>query len=95
MVERLFRAYFTEGRHVGRIDDLVDLATDVGLDADEVRTALAESTYAPAVTADLEQARAYGISAVPFFVLDGRYGVAGAQAPEVIAQALAQAAASE
>lgn len=92
MVERLFRAYFTEGRHVGRIDDLVDLATDVGLDEREVRTALAKSTYAPAVTADLEQARAYGISAVPFFVLDGRYGVAGAQTPEVIAQVLAEAA---
>lgn len=93
MVERLFRAYFTEGRHLGREDDLVDLATDVGLDAEEVRSALAEGTYAAAVTADLEQARAYGISAVPFFVLDGRYGVAGAQSPDVIAQALAQAAA--
>lgn len=94
MVERLFRAYFAEGRQLGRIDDLVALAAEVGLDPDEVRAALDDGTYAPAVAADLEQARAYGISAVPFFVLDGRYGVAGAQSPDVIAGALAEASAA-
>ena len=44
------------------------------------------------VVADLEQARAYGISGVPFFVFDGRYAVAGAQPREVMAQALTRAA---
>jgi predicted DsbA family dithiol-disulfide isomerase len=94
MVERLFRAHFAEGRQLGGIDDLVALAAEVGLDPDEVRAALDDGTYAPAVAADLEQARAYGISAVPFFVLDGRYGVAGAQSPDVIAGALAEASAA-
>lgn len=82
MEERLMSAYFTEGRHVGRIDDLVALAADVGLDATEARTALEASEYLPAVRADQEQARAYGITGVPFFVIDGQYGVSGAQPAE-------------
>lgn len=92
MVERLFRAYFEEGRHIGRTDDLVALAVDVGLDEAEVRAALADRRYADAVEQDFAQARAYGISGVPFFVVDGRYGVSGAQGAEVFAQALTQVA---
>ena len=81
MEERLMSAYFTEGRHVGRIDDLVDLAVEVGLDAEEARTALESSTYLAAVRQDQAQARAYGIQGVPFFVIDGQYGISGAQPP--------------
>ena len=80
--ERLFRAYFTEGKHVGRVDDLVALAVEVGLDADETRSALESAEYLDAVRADQAQARAYGINGVPFFVIDGQYGVSGAQPPE-------------
>ena len=86
MAERLMSAYFTEGRHVGRIDDLVDLAAEVGLDADETRAALESETYLAAVRADQEQARQYGINGVPFFVIDGKYGVSGAQPAEAFAQ---------
>ncbi|MGW0039748.1 DsbA family oxidoreductase [Gordonia sp. NPDC003376] len=93
MAERLFRAYFTEGRHVGRVDDLAELAGEIGLDADAARASLESGEYADAVEADLAQARAYGISGVPFFVLDGRYGVSGAQSPEVFAGALRKIAA--
>jgi predicted DsbA family dithiol-disulfide isomerase len=82
MEERLMSAYFTEGRHVGRIDDLVALAEEVGLDAAEARTALETSAHLDAVRADQAQARAYGINGVPFFVIDGQYGVSGAQPPE-------------
>ncbi|WP_309128514.1 DsbA family oxidoreductase [Microbacterium sp.] len=81
MEERLMSAYFTEGRHVGRIDDLVELAVEVGLDADEARAALESAEYLDAVRADQAQARAYGINGVPFFVLDGQYGISGAQPP--------------
>ncbi|UPW09922.1 DsbA family oxidoreductase [Gordonia terrae] len=88
LVERLFKAYFEEGRHVGRPDELADLAADIGLDRDEVIAALDSGAYAPAVAADIDQARAYGISGVPFFVINGKYGVSGAQAPEIFAQAL-------
>ena len=92
MAERLFHAYFEEGRHVGHDADLADLAADVGLDREEVLAALRAGTYADAVDADLEQARAYGINGVPFYVIDGRYGVSGAQDPTVFEQGLRQAA---
>lgn len=82
MEERLMSAYFTEGRHVGRIDDLVALAEEVGLDGEEARSALESSEYLAAVRADQAQAQAYGINAVPFFVIDGKYGVSGAQPAE-------------
>jgi len=88
MEERLMSAYFTEGRHVGRVDDLVTLAAEVGLDADEARAALESAEYLDAVRADQAQARAYGINGVPFFVIDGKYGVSGAQPPEAFENVL-------
>ncbi|MBA4023419.1 MAG: disulfide bond formation protein DsbA [Gordonia sp.] len=81
-VERLFKAYFEQGRHVGRDEELADLAADVGLDRDAVLAALDSGEFADAVAADIDQARAFGISGVPFFVVNGKYGVSGAQAPE-------------
>ena len=92
LAERLFRAYFTEGRHVGRIDELVELGAEVGLDADAAREALDSGRYAAAVQADIAQAQAYGINGVPFFVIEGKYGISGAQPAEVFAQALTQVA---
>ena len=93
MVERLFRAYFTEGEHIGQVDSLARLAAEVGLDPTEVRAALTSQEHLPAVHADQEQARAYGIQGVPFYVIDGRYGISGAQDPDVFASALTQVAA--
>jgi predicted DsbA family dithiol-disulfide isomerase len=92
MVERLFAAHFVEGRHVGRVDDLVELAVQVGLEAATVRAALEDGSHDAAVQADIDQAHAYGITGVPFFVVDGRFGISGAQAPRFFARALAQAA---
>jgi predicted DsbA family dithiol-disulfide isomerase len=92
MKERLLRAYFVEGRHVGHEDDLAELAAEVGLDHEAALTALRDGTYRDAVDADIAQARAYGITGVPFFVIDSRYAVSGAQDPELFAQALRQAA---
>ncbi len=88
LVERLFSAYFEEGRHVGKVDELVALGSDVGLDADALRTALEDGTYTDAVAQDIAQARAYGIQGVPFYVIGGKYGVSGAQRPEVFTRAL-------
>lgn len=93
VVERLFRAYFEEGRHLGRDGDLVALGAEAGLDADKTRAVLEQGTYADAVQADIAEARAYGIQGVPFYVINGRYGVAGAQHPQTFAAALRQAAA--
>ncbi|WP_194419776.1 DsbA family oxidoreductase [Microbacterium abyssi] len=88
MEERLMSAYFTEGKHVGRIDDLVELAAEVGMDADATRDALNNDRYLPAVRQDQAQARAYGIQGVPFFVVDGQYGISGAQPPEAFTNVL-------
>ncbi|WP_309573338.1 DsbA family oxidoreductase, partial [Deinococcus sp.] len=90
MKERLLRAYMTEREHVGELDTLVRLAQEVGLDAAGVRTALEAGTHAAAVRQDETQAHTLGISGVPFFVLGGKYGVSGAQSPEVLGSALAQ-----
>lgn len=88
MKEALMSAYFVEGRHVGRIDGLVELATAVGLDAAETREVLESDRYLTDVRQDQAQARAYGITGVPFFVIDGQYGVSGAQPAETFANVL-------
>ena len=93
MNERLLSAYFVEGRHVGRVEDLADLAAEVGLDRDDVVRSLEAREYSDAVRVDMVEARQYGINGVPFFVIDGRYGISGAQPPEVFVEVLSRAAA--
>ena len=88
MKERLLRAYFTEARHVGRIEELADLAADIGLDRAAAEQALQSGAFAKAVDEDKEQAQAYGIRGVPFFVIDGKYAVSGAQESDTFLQAL-------
>ncbi|MFF1879014.1 DsbA family protein [Leifsonia sp. NPDC058230] len=90
MAERLFKAYFTEGRHIGRIEDLGDLAADIGLDRDAVVASLESEEFLSDVRADQGLAQEYGIQGVPFFVIEGRYGVSGAQDPATFAQVLEQ-----
>ena len=90
--ERLLRAYFVEGRHIGRDEELADLAVEIGLDRDDVLRSLATDEHLEAVRDDQRQAMAYGIHGVPFFVLDRRYGLSGAQPPEAFAAALEQLA---
>jgi len=89
--ERLDRGTFTEGLAVSDHGELTALAVEAGLDEAEVRDVLAGDRYADAVRDDQAQARAYGITGVPFYVLDGRYGVSGAQPAEHFLQALTQA----
>jgi predicted DsbA family dithiol-disulfide isomerase len=90
MKERLLKAYFVDGRHVGRIADLADLAAEIGLDHDEVVSVLTEERFLPDVKADVAQAEAYGIQGVPFFVFDEKYGVSGAQETQTFANVLEQ-----
>ena len=86
--ERLMRGYFTENVAADDRETLVRLATEAGLDADEARAVLASGEYADAVREDEELARRIGINGVPFFVLGRRYGVSGAQTPDVLLEAL-------
>ena len=91
MKERLMHAYFSEGLPIGESETLVKLATEVGLDAGKARIVLASETYADEVAADEREARTLGISGVPFFVIDEKYGISGAQPSELFQQALEQA----
>ena len=90
MKERLLKAYFVNGEHVGRIPDLVAIAVELGFDADEVTEALESHRFLADVKADVAQAVEYGIQGVPFFVIDGKYGVSGAQEAAAFANVLAQ-----
>jgi len=91
MKERLFRAYLSEGRLISDPQVLLELAAEVGLDADEVSGLLATDLHRDAVRADEAEARELGIDGVPFFVFDGRLAVSGAQPAEVFSRALEQA----
>ena len=90
MKERLLKAYFVDGRHIGRVPDLADLAAEIGLDRADVERALTQEEFLGAVKADVAVAAQYGIQGVPFFVFDGRYGVSGAQDASTFANVLSQ-----
>ena len=91
MKEALLKAYFVDGGHVGRIDDLADLAAEARLRPRRgACAALTDDEYLAAVKADLAQAAEYGINGVPFFVFDGQYGVSGAQETATFANVLEQ-----
>jgi predicted DsbA family dithiol-disulfide isomerase len=90
MKERLLKAYFINGEHVGRIEDLADIAAEIGLDRDDVVRALESNEFLADVKADVALAGEYGIQGVPFFVIDGKYGVSGAQEAETFANVLSQ-----
>ncbi|MEO7131502.1 MAG: DsbA family oxidoreductase [Dermatophilaceae bacterium] len=90
-IERLMKAYFTDGLPVGDRDTLVQLASEIGLDGPSVHAMLESEGYGNHVRSDEATAKMLGIEGVPFFVFDRKYGVSGAQPPEVFTQALQQA----
>jgi predicted DsbA family dithiol-disulfide isomerase len=85
--ERLLRAHFTEGADLSDPETLAGLLGEVGLPPDRVRAVLAGTEYAEAVRADVEEAHALRANGVPFFVIDRRYGISGAQPAEVFLHA--------
>lgn len=82
MEERLFQAYFAEGADLNDHEVLAGLAAEVGIPAEDARVVLDSDAYRRDVEADIAQAAAYGITGVPFFVVNGRFGIAGAQGPD-------------
>jgi predicted DsbA family dithiol-disulfide isomerase len=77
--ELLFKAYLTEGKNVNDLDTLSKLGIEVGLDSEEVSQVLNSDTYGAEVKKDQEEANAIGVQGVPFFVLDNKYAISGAQ----------------
>lgn len=90
MKEALLSAHFEQGVDTGSNEALQGLADSVGLDPAETAEVLASDKYSDAVRADGVRARELGVSGVPFFVLDNKYGISGAQPSEVFEQALSQ-----
>ncbi len=88
--DALLAAYFEDVRDVSDPAVLREVAVGAGLEAAEVDDVLAGHRYRDAVSADIEQARAYGAGGVPFFVFEGAYAVSGAQPVEVFADVLDQ-----
>jgi predicted DsbA family dithiol-disulfide isomerase len=91
LVERLFTAQFLEGQNVGATAVLARLAAECGEDEAETLVYLRGDEDADAVRAQFERAQRMGITGVPFFILAGRYGIGGAQPPELMLGALRQA----
>ncbi|MGZ3752663.1 MAG: DsbA family oxidoreductase [Mucilaginibacter sp.] len=86
--EALFKAYFTDGKNIDDEDTLIELGVSIGLNADEIKQTLASEAFADAVKHDIAEAQYLGIQGVPFFVMNNKYGVSGAQAVPVFVETL-------
>ena len=93
MKERLLRAYFMDGLDIGDPEVLADCAAEIGMDRDHTYDFLASGRGADEVRADLDEASDHGITAVPTYVVNGRWAIPGAQEPETFAQVLRKMAA--
>lgn len=82
MNERLFKAYFTEGKHIGDHATLSNLAEEVGLEKSEVESMLAGTAFTAEVRSNEQEGSLLGITGVPFYVINRKYGISGAQPPE-------------
>jgi len=91
LVEQLFRAYFIEGRLLTDTEQLVEVARAAGFPESEIRAMLASGTGRSAVEAEDREARAVGISGVPFFIFNGKTAVSGAHEPATLLEAIAAA----
>jgi predicted DsbA family dithiol-disulfide isomerase len=91
MEEQLFKSYFTQGKNIADHDTLIELATAIGLDDKAVKKVLSGNEYADAVERDIYEARQIGVRGVPYFVLNDRYAVSGAQPTETFLGALNKA----
>ncbi len=89
--EAFLHAYFVEARNLADHEVLVDIAVTTGLEEHEVRAVLSSDAHDAEVEADVRQARAYGATGVPFFVVDSAFGISGAQSVEAFADVLERA----
>jgi predicted DsbA family dithiol-disulfide isomerase len=91
VVEALFHSYFTKGREIGNLDSLAEIASDCGLNREEVEQFLASDRAVQEVRAEEATGHRLGIRGVPYFVLNGSISISGAQPPEIFVSALQQA----
>lgn len=89
--ELIFKVYFTDGKDVSEIETLVELGKNVDLDENEIRNMLASNQFKEEVQNDIVEAQKIGVRGVPFFVLDRKYAISGAQPQEVFSETLEKA----
>lgn len=92
VLERLFAAFWIEGRDISNSTELATIAAEAGLDGDEIARRLADDCDVAAVTADIRHATEIGVKGVPTFILARKYAVSGAEEPEALAKAIRQIA---
>jgi predicted DsbA family dithiol-disulfide isomerase len=90
MTDRILRAYYTESKHIGDHATLILLAKEVGLDEESVKSMLDSDDMSNEVRADQQEAAELGIRSVPFFLINRKYAITGAQASETFEQAINQ-----
>lgn len=89
--EVLFRSYFTDGKNIGDLPTLLEIGKEIGLDTEQLKPVLENGSFSDDVRKDIYEAQQIGVSGVPFFVLNRKYGVSGAQDPVVFLQVLEKA----
>lgn len=89
--ELLFEAYFRDGRHIGESEILVEIAKSLGFSQEETQAFLESDRYSAEVRDEEQLAARFGINGVPFFVINRKYGISGAQAVEYFKEALSKA----
>ncbi len=89
--EHLFHAFFTEAKNIADLKTLTQIGIEIGLEEFEIKTAFTDEKYAALVKEDIKEGQQIGVQGVPFFVLDRKYAVSGAQPPQAFSQSLEQA----
>lgn len=91
MKERLLKAYFSEGKNVDDFSTLISLGKEIGLNEEKIKVMLESDQFEQAVDQDIYESRQVGVKGVPFFVLDRKFGISGAQSDELFEQTLEKA----
>lgn len=92
LLNAMYSGYFEHGRSLFTTDDLISFAVAAGLDGDQARIMLNSPAFTNEVVEEQQLAMQFGARGVPFFVFNRKYGISGAQGPEVFEQTLAKAA---
>ncbi|MFJ8460374.1 DsbA family protein [Lysinibacillus xylanilyticus] len=95
LVEALLRNYFIEAKRIGQDDVLIDIAEQVGLNREEVTKVLSSDDFKTEVETDIQEGLHLGVQGVPFFVLNRKYGISGAQPQAVFEETLRKVAEEE
>lgn len=88
--ERLFKAFFTEGKNIADTNTLTQLGIDIGLDKNELQVAFTDDQYRYQMNQDIQEGQQLGVRGVPFFVFDRKYGISGAQPSEAFLDTLSK-----